>query len=237
MNRDEILRLYDAAYASTYESRFIKNELAQGDADFEVEVIGGLLREDSRWLDCACGTGYFLSKFPNIKRAGLDLSPSMLDLARSVNPKVEFHEWDFRNGNTTWNGQWDLVSCMGYSYGLVDSLREVEQSLDHFAEWTAPNGTLFLPYSDPRIIARAEFPYETIDTPWEGRVFIEGIIWSYVEDEGRKISSHMISPTPEFVEARLRRYFGTVEVIDYPPAMPGWEAVRRAFVATDKINV
>ena len=29
MNRDEILRLYDSAYSSTYESRFIKNELAK----------------------------------------------------------------------------------------------------------------------------------------------------------------------------------------------------------------
>ena len=160
----------------------------------------------------------------------------MLELARSVNPGVEFHEWDIRNENVAWNNQWDLVSCMWYAYGLVDSMREVEQSLRHFAEWTAPTGTLFLPYSDPRIIARAEFPYETTDTPWEGRVFIEGIIWSYVEEEGAKSHSYMISPTPEFMEDRLRRYFRTIEVIDYPPAMPGWEGVRRAFIASDKLE-
>ena len=235
MNRDEIRQLYDAAYAASYESRFIEGDLAKIDADFEVEVIGKLLKENTRWLDCACGTGYFLSKFPDTKRAGLDLSPSMIARAQSVNPGVEFHEWDFRFGNEAWNGQWDLVSCMWYAYGLVDSLREVEQALHHFAEWTAPGGTLFLPYSDPRIIARANFPYETTDTPWSGRVFIEGIIWSYVEDEGTKSHSYMISPTPEFIDARLRKYFRTIEVVDYPPAMPEWEAVRRAFIATDKI--
>ncbi|MBX9654635.1 class I SAM-dependent methyltransferase [bacterium] len=236
MNRDEIQKLYDRAYAADYENRFINGDLASVDANFEVELIGSLLKENSRWLDCACGTGYFLSKFPQTQRAGLDLSVAMLERSRSVNPGVEFFEWDFRNANPAWNGKWDLVSCMWYAYGLVDSLREVELALSHFVEWTAPGGTLFLPYSDPRIIARANFPYETTDTPWSGRVFIEGIIWSYVEDEGTKNHAYMISPTPEFIEARLKDHFRVIDVVDYPPAMPGWEAVRKAFVAKEKIS-
>ncbi|MHC5820258.1 MAG: methyltransferase domain-containing protein [Nostoc sp.] len=42
--------------------------------------------EGAKWLEVACGTGYFLSCFPEIERAGLDISPAMLKVAKQANP-------------------------------------------------------------------------------------------------------------------------------------------------------
>lgn len=236
MNPDEIRQLYDQSYAASYEDKFLHATIAQVDRDFEEKLIGELLPSDGRWLDAACGTGYFLSRFPNATRAGLDLSPAMIEWARAANPSAELFEGDLREARPEWVDQWDLVTCMWYAYGLVDSLKQVLAVLENLAAWTSPNGTLMLPISDPRMIARANFPYQTTDTPWEGDVFVEAILWSYVDEEGQKCHAHQISPTPEFLVDALSRLFARVESVRYPPAMPGWEGVRTALVAKEKIE-
>lgn len=236
MNQDEIRKLYDARYADSYESKFLHSTLGESDARFEVELLGRLIQPGMKWLDVACGTGYFLSQFPNTERTGMDLSPAMLALARKANPGVPLVEGDFRDPRGEWINAWDLVSCMWYAYGLVDSIREVVQVLNNLADWTKPTGTLFLPISNPRQIARADFPYKTDDTPWPGDVYITGILWSYVEDGGQKSHAHQISPTPEFLREVVQKRFARVEFVDYPPALPGWEGVRSAIVAREKLE-
>jgi hypothetical protein len=124
---------------------------------------------------------------------------------------------------------------MWYAYGLVDSLKQVLQVLANLADWTSQTGKLMIPISNPRMIARSNYPYQTLDTPWDGEVFIEGIMWSYVDDQGRKCHAHQISPTPEFMKDALSRWFASVEEVAYPPAMPGWEGVRTALVCSQKI--
>lgn len=235
MNQEEIQRLYDRSYAAVYESKFLHSELAKSDAAFEVELLGKLLSPGGRWLDVACGTGYFLSQFPDVARAGMDLSPAMIELARKANPGVDFWVGDFRDARPQWRDQWDLVSCMWYAYGLVDSIKEVIRVLDNLADWTKPTGTMFLPISNPRQIARANYPYKTEDTPWSGEVYITGILWSYVEDGGDKVHAHQISLTPEYLIEILSRRFASMEFVDYPPALPGWEGVRQAIVAREKV--
>src|SRR5688572_20450623 len=125
MNRSEVERLYDARYARSYSEKFLLSETTRPDAEFEATVLGGLIASTANWLDVACGTGHFLSKFPGVERAGLDVSPAMLEMARLANPAVTFRNGDFRDDIPEWHDRWGLVSCMWYAYGLVESLREV----------------------------------------------------------------------------------------------------------------
>ncbi len=231
MDRQQILRLYDATYAADYERRFVHSELGRSDAQFEVELLGQLLSDGHRWLDVACGTGYFLAQFPGTLRAGLDLSPAMLERARAANPEIELRQADFRDPQPDWDGCWDLVSCMWYAYGLVESMTDVRTVLANLARWTRPGGTCFLPLADPRLISGCPLPYHDAASPWSGRVYITGITWTYEEDEGRKVHRHMLCPQIEWIEEQFVPWFDELNIVSYPPAMPGWEGVRRALVA------
>jgi ubiquinone/menaquinone biosynthesis C-methylase UbiE len=127
MDRRQVLTTYDEQYARTYDERFILSEHYRSKNEFEVEVLTELLQDGGHWLDVACGTGYFLSRFPGVPRAGLDISPAMLARAREANPDaLFFREGDFTEDVPEWHGQWDLVTCMWYAYGMVESLAEVD---------------------------------------------------------------------------------------------------------------
>ena len=140
MDAKRLVSLYDERYAATYNSRFLTSELAQSDAEHEVRLLAKLLQPGGRWLDVACGTGFFLSRFPECEREGLDLSPAMLALARQANPGVTFHLGNFLDERPEWRNRWDLVSCMWYAYGLVDSMEQIEKIVENLASWTSPGG-------------------------------------------------------------------------------------------------
>jgi len=92
-----------------------------------------------------------------------------------------------------------------------------------------------MPLGDPRLIAGVNLPY-IAPTPWEkwgGRVQVTGIVWSYVEEDGRKVHSHMMAPNLEYIIERFQIYFGRVEIIRHPPVLPGWEG-HPALVASEK---
>ena len=48
----------------------------------------------------------------------------MLALARQTNPGVTFHLGNFLDHRPEWCSRWDLVSCMWYAYGLVESMED-----------------------------------------------------------------------------------------------------------------
>ncbi len=118
MNKNDVLEIYDEDYAEKYNQRFLINDLSKIDADFEQATIRKLLSElgeGAKWLDVACGTGYFLKCFPEIERAGLDISPAMLKVAKQTNPNALFFEGDYKNKRPQWegdNGIWCPV-CSG----------------------------------------------------------------------------------------------------------------------------
>jgi SAM-dependent methyltransferase len=234
MNRDEIDKLYRDEYAAKYDDKYLFSEIHASDTRFEVGIIKSILENQrDRWLDVACGTGYFLAQFPGVDRAGCDISPAMLRQAREANPGVPFHEHSFLEPNQDWNGKWNLVSCMWYAYCYVERMDDVWKVFDHLAGWTAPGGTCFLPYCDLNLIFRTKFPRHELDTLDPGRVFLDGIVWSYEEHTG-EYHRQLFAPHPESINRYFSRYFEEIEVVQYPPGMPEWELGRYAMVARNR---
>ncbi len=232
MQSDDVKRLYDADYAATYDEKFLFSPSTAADAEFEVELVGRLLEGGPEWLDVACGTGYFLSRFPQARRVGSDLSPAMLEKARRAAPGVPLFEHDFRRARPEWDGRFGLVSCMWYAYSLVETMNEVAQVIDNLADWTSASGTCFLPVGDARLISLCNLPYE-VPRAAPGRVVITGILWSFVEDGGEKVHAHLVTPQMEWLVERFERRFRSVEVIRYPFKANGVDG-RPAIIARNK---
>lgn len=232
MNADEIVRLYDDEYAAAYEQEFLLAPLVNSDTECELRLLRQLLTPDVSWLDVACGTGFFLRHFPEVERAGFDLSPAMLQLARQGNPDIPLLKHNFLDPLPEWEGRWGLVSCMWYAYGLVNTVNDLLTLISNLWKWTSSDGTCFVPLADPRLITGVDLPYQAF-TPSSGKVVITGIQWSYIEEDGRKVHAHQLAPNIEFIVEQFERYFRCVEVVRYEPAFPGWTG-RPAIVATQK---
>ena len=235
MKREEIDRLYDDEYAASYEDKFLLSGLTIADSQHELELLRGFLGSGVTWLDVACGTGYFLRHFPEIERAGIDLSPAMLRRAKAANPGVELRLHDFCEPIPAWSNCWEVVSCMWYAYGLVDTVSDILRLIKNLAAWTKPEGTCFVPLLDPRLITGVNLPYEA-PTPNPGKVVITGILWSYIEDAGHKVHAHQIAPNIEFMIEQFEVFFESVTIVRYPPTFPGWQG-RPALVAKGKRTV
>ncbi len=149
MDRDHVTQLYDDEYAASYEEKFLASSLHRSDSEHELDLIKQFLADGGTWLDVACGTGYFLRHFPQYERAGVDISPAMLRVAREANPGVPLLLHDFREPLTSWESRWDLVSCMWYAYGLVDTIDELQKVIHNLWSWTSMEGTCFIPLADP----------------------------------------------------------------------------------------
>lgn len=215
MKREKIESLYDDAYAASYEDKFLVSELTLPDTEHELQLLRGFLNPGVNGLDVACGTGYFLKHFPEVERAGIDLSPAMLRRARAANPGVEFRLHDFCEPIPAWSDRWGLVSCMWFAYGLVDTVSDIQRLIGNLAGWTRPDGTCFLPLAEPHLIAGVNVPYEA-PTVFSGKVMITGILWTYIEEDGRKVHTHQIAPNVEFMIEQFQVHFESVSVVRYP---------------------
>jgi len=237
MDKKDVLEIYNDDYAQSYNQKFLLNNLSKIDADFEQETIRKLLGEIGegvKWLDVACGTGYFLSRFPNIERAGLDISPAMLKVAKQANPNALFVQGDYRDKRPQWEGKWDLVSCMWWAYSYVESLSELEKVVENFAHWTSKRGICFLPVCDPAELGAGELklPYTSKNIGEAGGYCrFEGVIWSWIDEEAEKHHLALLAPQVEYMVNLFKNYFEQVEVIEYP-LVKG--AQRKAIIARYK---
>jgi hypothetical protein len=232
MRRDYIARLYDDAYAATYEAKFMDSELTRADTGHELKLLGEFLSDGRSWLDVECCTGFWLRHFPAVDRAGIEMSPAMRRRALTGNPGVPILLHDFRDPLPAWEGRWGLVSCMWYGYGLVDTVEELDTVIHNLWSLTADDGICFVPLADPYLITGAALPYRV---DWDGtsHVQITGIVWSFIEEDGRKVHLNQIAPNVEYMVDQFEIYFESVDVIRYPPAFEGWHG-RPAIVATMK---
>lgn len=235
MKRHEIVKLYGDAYAAKYEEEFLVAPLVRSDTEAELKLLEKFLAGGASWLDVACGTGFFLRHFPSVDRAGLDLSPAMLRLARRGNPAIPLLEHDFLDAVPEWENRWGLVSCMWYAYGFVDTIDDLGRLIANLWSWTSTTGTCFVPLADPNLITGVNLPYQA-PTHNAGRVMITGIIWSYIEDPIGAVHAHLLAPNIEFMVELFGQYFEHVGIVRYPPAFAGWQG-RPALVASGKKGV
>lgn len=233
MHPDDVRRLYDREYAASYDVKFLGGAITGPDAAHELELLRQLLRSQPHWLDVACGTGHFLRQFPHVRRTGIDLSPAMLEKAREGNEGVEFFEQDFRRPRPDWSGRFGLISCMWYAYCLVDTMDDIKVLVRNLADWTSPSGTCFVPIADPRMISRVDLPLEHPFGSDGSRVTIDAILWSFIEEDGRKVHSHLVTPQVEVMVAEFERHFTDVRVVRYPFKPDGVHG-RPALIATGK---
>jgi len=224
---EEVRALYDRPYAAAYEAKFLESEITTEGAQYELSLLRSFLTPQSKWLDAACGTGYFLRRFPEIDRVGLDISPAMIERAQAANPGIDVVQHDFRRPIPQWRDRFDLVSCMWYAYSLVDTVDELSQVIGNFADWTSPGGRCFMPLSDPSLIAGVQLPYRKT-SPY-GKLSITGILWCFYEEDGTKVHRHLVAPNVEFIVEQFEVFFEKVDVIRYPGNDP-----RPAIIASHK---
>ena len=221
MKSDKMNKLYDADYAQKYDERFIYDEQYKDSPEFELEILTRLVTISETWLDVGCGTGHFMSKFPNAKRAGLDISKGMLEVAREKNSTALFlEEGDFRVDRPDWNGKWDLVSCMWCAYCYVDSMAEIDKVISNLSNWTSETGVCFLPICDIEDVTygRAELPHEIPDIEiFGGPSYLNGVIWTYIDKKHDKKHENLLSPHIEYLTRLFRATFDRVETVYYPP--------------------
>lgn len=237
MDDDDIRSLYDDDYAAAYDERFLvgKPWAAHG-ARFELEVLESLLDGEGRsWLDVGCGTGWFLGHFPEVLRAGLDLSPAMLRRAAAVNPGVELREGSFLDVHEDWTERWSVVSCMWFAYCYAGSVEAVDSVTANLARWTAPSGTCFVPVCDLEDLSGGVDVFHHLPETWTfgGPLWIDAFVWSWADQELGKRHAGLVAPHLGHMVERFGRYFQRVDVVRYPAFQPGWGS-RKAIVAREK---
>jgi len=102
------------------------------------------------WLDVACGTGHHLQYLSRRYRCtGVDLSPTMLRVARRRAPGVRLIRADMRRFRL--DQEYDVISCLFSAIGYVRTLGGLRQAIANFARHLKPGGVLVIePWLTPQ---------------------------------------------------------------------------------------
>lgn len=96
----------------------------------------------SSLLDVACGTGLHLAAFHDLglDLAGVERSPTMLDLARSRVPAVPLHEGDMRTFEL--DREFDAIVCLFSAIGYMTTIEDLRQAICQMAGHLPDGGVL-----------------------------------------------------------------------------------------------
>jgi len=220
MNTNETINTYDESYALSYNHRFLTEEIKTLD---ELKVIQTLLKQkpDGRWLDLACGTGFYLRQFTEYKnRMGLDLSPDMLKVAQRINPDLVFLNDDFRNSSAVEIESFDVITSLWWAYSFAENLNQIIQFVENIKLWLKKDGICFVPIAnisrDLLLSSTEVFPYySSEDVPvYGGKMRMDAAFWSYIEPNG-KVHKEMLVPHMQKMKEYFLLYFKHVEIIEY----------------------
>lgn len=112
---EQAARIFDR-HAARYAARY-------GDVERYAPSLGDfldLMPPGAEVLELACGPGnvtrHLLQRRPDLKVLGTDMAPSMLDIARAVNPEATFERLDQRAIRTLGRGFHGIVCAFGLPY-------------------------------------------------------------------------------------------------------------------------
>lgn len=133
----KVARIYDLLYTGTG----IKDYPA------EAEALHALIQETSpharTLLDVACGTGAHLEIMRRQYTVeGVDISPEMLEVARSRLPGVPLRVADMRTLNL--GTKFDVVMCLFSAIGYLTEPGEMQTAIRRMADHVAPGGVLIV---------------------------------------------------------------------------------------------
>jgi SAM-dependent methyltransferase len=169
----------------------------------------------STLLDVACGSGLHLKHLRSAYRVeGLDLSPELLQTARSRLGDVPLHHGDMSRFDL--KRSYDLVTSFFASIAYLPDVETMRQAIACMARHLATGGVLFLePWLTPSVYRENEVVHNFRRTPERA------ISWMYVMRRRGSVAVwdiHWLVGTPEggvthFVENEELSLFTTDEVI------------------------
>jgi ubiquinone/menaquinone biosynthesis C-methylase UbiE len=131
----KLAKIYDALYS-------FKNYEAEAKRLHEI-IAEKKSSPGNTLLDVACGTGThvsFLKKYYAVE--GIDLTPEMLEVARTRHPQTIFHEGDMRSFDL--GRRFDVVTCLFSSIGYMKSLPDLRAAVINMARHLQPGGVLII---------------------------------------------------------------------------------------------
>ena len=142
MDKSEFAASVFNKYATHYQNKFMDVSAYAAGFDFFCETLS---EKNASILELACGPGnvskYLLTKRPDFKLLGTDLSPNMIELAKLNNPGAEFQLMDARNLSAL-KKKYNGVVC-GFCLPYL-SMKETETLIHDAAQILHPNGLLYL---------------------------------------------------------------------------------------------
>jgi len=226
---------YNDEYASSYNNIWIHSDAWAPEARNHVKTISELLTPDTNWLDAGCGTGYFLSQFPGVNRAGFDLSQAMLKQAGKANPDIQFlRQMNLLDEASEWNGMWKLVTCTGQPFSYLATVNEAEKVATNLANWTSKDGKCVVTGVDINDFTYNELPayYSEADIQ-EDIPFIPAVIWS-LKEAGEVTHTNMIAPGIDQWVRWFSKFFHKIEVNCWPHDPPFLRVPRRIVICSEK---
>jgi SAM-dependent methyltransferase len=212
--------IYNDFYARRYDQLFHDSPNGQARFRFEIAEIRRRMQprgegERIRLLDLGCGTGRHCAVFSTeAATTGVDVSSSMLEVARRSSPLTTFIQGDMRDRALFAEDSFNYVLSL---YGAVHYNRELDTILGNIACWLRPGGFACLGILDPTRLCAATSP--------ESRQIGEQMVTAYPDCEYRsrwerhdddRVSYHeifLLFPWLETVERHHEFYMPEVAVL------------------------
>ena len=133
--------IYDSFYADIYDY-LVFNNLKD---DYEVGEIINKAKpsSSSRILDVGCGTGHHVASLSTkgLDVLGIDISPSMIDKAKTNFPDYKFQVADALNGSEFEQESFTHILCM---YFTIYYFKDKKLFFDNCYKWLMPGGYLIV---------------------------------------------------------------------------------------------